>query len=74
MTGLLVGLVLVAAILAVLFLAGFVLSVCDESDRQLEVARINRERRLAEARINRLTTSAIQQMTDIAQRRQAGPR
>ncbi|RPA65842.1 hypothetical protein EF294_03640 [Gordonia oryzae] len=56
----------VAGLLAVLFLVGFVASLCDEADRHAEIARVNRERRLAEARINRLTTTAIQQMAEAA--------
>jgi hypothetical protein len=59
-------LVVVGAVVAVLFLAAFLIDVCDEADHQMEMTRINRERRLAEARINRLTSSAIQQMTEAA--------
>jgi hypothetical protein len=40
--------------------------VINEIDRQVDNARINRERQIAEARINRLTLSAIQQMADAA--------
>ena len=66
MTALMIILVVVAAILSMLFIARFLVDVFDESDRQLEIARINRERRLAEARINRLTYSAMQQMSNAA--------
>lgn len=66
MTTLVIVLAVVAAILVVLFLVGFVAGLCDEADRHAEVARVNRERRLAEARINRLTSSAIQRMTEAA--------
>lgn len=66
MTALLIFLAVVAGLEAVLFLVGFVASLCDEADRHAEIARVNRERRLAEARINRLTTTAIQQMAEAA--------
>ena len=66
MTALVIILVVAAAILAMLFIAGFLIDMCDESDRQIEIARVNRERRLAQARINRLTHSAMQQMSNAA--------
>lgn len=66
MITLLIILAVVAGLVAVLFLVGFIASLCDEADRHAEIARVNRERRLAEARINRLTSSAIQQMTEAA--------
>lgn len=66
MTTLVIVLVVVVAILAVLCLVGFVMGLCDEADRQAEVARINRERRQAEARNNQVTTAALRQMVDAA--------
>lgn len=66
MTTLVIVLVVIVAIVAAMFLVGFIVGICDEADRQAEVARINRERRVAEAQINRLTASAIQQMTEAA--------
>lgn len=66
MIALLIILAVVAGLVAVLFLVGFIASLCDEADRHAEITRVNRERRLAEARINRLTSSAIQQMTEAA--------
>ena len=66
MTALMTILVVAAALLAMLFIARFLIDVSNESDRQIEIARVNRERRLAEARINRLTSSAIQQMSNAA--------
>lgn len=66
MTTLVIILAAIATILAILYLVGFLLDILDESDRQIEIARVNRERRQAEAKINRLTSSAIQQMTQAA--------
>ncbi|AZZ83456.1 hypothetical protein C5O27_00385 [Gordonia alkanivorans] len=66
MTTFVIILVAITTILAVLYLVGFLIDIFDESDRQIEIARINRERRQAEARINRLTSAAIQQMTEAA--------
>ncbi|GAC54473.1 MULTISPECIES: hypothetical protein [Gordonia] len=66
MTTFVIILVAAAAILATLYLVGFLIDICDESDRQIEIARVRRERRQAEARMNRLTSSAIQQMTEAA--------
>ena len=66
MTALAIILVVAAAILAMPFIARLLINVSNESDRQLEIARVNRERRLAEARINRLTYSAMQQMSNAA--------
>ncbi|RMB77651.1 hypothetical protein AYK61_15400 [Rhodococcus sp. SBT000017] len=56
----------VIAVLAALFIAWCLIDESDEIDRQLENARINRERQIAEARINHLTLSALQQMTAAA--------
>lgn len=56
----------VIAVLAALFIVWCLIDASDEIDLQIENARINRERQIAEARINRLTLSAIQQMADAA--------
>ncbi|WP_430333459.1 hypothetical protein [Rhodococcus sp. ACT016] len=61
---------IIAALLAVLFLVRFVLSICDESDYEREIARINRDRRRAETQINQIATAAMQQMTNVMQREQ----
>lgn len=63
-------LVIAAVVLAVLLFTGLILCICDEDGDDLEIARINRERRRAEAQITRLTISAIQQMADAAQQAQ----
>lgn len=54
------------AVVAGLCIVGFLADVRDAADRRSEVARVNRERRLAQARINRLTSAALQQMTEAA--------
>lgn len=66
MTTLVIILAAIATILAVLYLVGVLLDIFDESDRQSEIVRVNRERRQAEARINRLASAAIQQMVEAA--------
>ncbi|MAU84011.1 MAG: hypothetical protein CME34_19505 [Gordonia sp.] len=58
--------VIILAVVAAIYLVAFLIDIRDESDRQMQIARVNRDRRLAEARINRLTSSAIQQMTEAA--------
>ncbi|MFT4042899.1 MAG: hypothetical protein QM673_07045 [Gordonia sp. (in: high G+C Gram-positive bacteria)] len=63
-------LIIAAVVLAVLLFTGMILCICDEDGDELEIARINRERRRAEAQIHRLTISAIQQMADAAQQAQ----
>ena len=74
MTTFVIIVVVIIAVLAVSFVIGAVIGICEESDRQREVARIARERRVAQARINRLTAAAIQQMTEAAQRERGGQR
>lgn len=62
-------LVVVAAALATLTalcIVLYLIGASDEIDRQVENACINRERQIAEARINHLTLSALQQMTAAA--------
>lgn len=56
----------VIAVLAALFIAWCLIDESDEIDRQVENALINRERQIAEARINHLTLTAIQQMSAVA--------
>lgn len=66
MTTLVIILAAIATILAILYLVGLLIDIFDESDREIEIARVNRERRQAETKINRLTSSAIQQLTEAA--------
>lgn len=66
MTALVIILIVTAVVFAVLFLMGMAASNPLESDRQLEIARANRQRRLAEARIDHLTKAAIRQMSEAA--------
>ena len=72
MTITLVILLIILAGWAVFLISAFVGGARHESDRQLEIARAYRARRQAEARINRLTVTAMQQMTEAAQRHQKG--
>lgn len=74
MTIALVILLVILAGWAVFLISAFVGDARHESDRQLEIVRANRARRQAEARINRLTTTAMQQMTEAAQRHHRGDR
>lgn len=70
MTALGIAFVVLGALLLLAIILWLVACWCEESETELEVARINRERRRAEAQINRQTIAAMQQMTDIARHAQ----
>lgn len=71
----------VIAVLALAALVGLVLPLLTghcryaqiEADRQAEIARMRREQRQAEARINQMAASAIHQMIDAAHRNRIDP-
>lgn len=65
-----IALVILGALLMLTVVFWLIAAWCEESDAELEVARINRDRRRAEAQINRQTIAAMQQMTDIARQAQ----